>query len=42
MENVSNSKNYLSEYYTFKDLEFSNWAKKNRLSPNKKAIILKR
>jgi DNA (cytosine-5)-methyltransferase 1 len=41
MENVSNSKNYLSDYYTFKDLGLSAWAKKNRLSPNKKAIILK-
>lgn len=41
MENVSNSKNYLSDYYTFKDLGLSEWAKKNRLSPNKKAIILK-
>jgi len=41
MENVSNSKNYLSDYYTLKDLGLSEWAKKNRLSPNKKAIILK-
>jgi len=41
MENVSNSKNYLSDYYTFKDLGLSEWAKKNRFSPNKNAIILK-
>lgn len=41
MENVSNSVNYLNDYYTFKDLNLSDWAKKNKLSPNKKAIILK-
>ena len=41
MENVSNSRNYLADYYTFKDLGLAKWAKKNRLSPNKKAIILK-
>jgi len=41
MENVTNSKNYISDYYTFKDLDLAKWAKKNRLSPNKKAIILK-
>ncbi|MFK7814305.1 MAG: DNA cytosine methyltransferase [Maribacter sp.] len=41
MENVSNSRNYLADYYTFKDLGLAKWAKENRLSPNKKAIILK-
>tara|TARA_B100001146_G_C16185629_1_gene436680 strand:- start:198 stop:1904 length:1707 start_codon:yes stop_codon:yes gene_type:complete len=41
MENVSNSRNYLADYYTFKDLGLAEWAKENRLSPNKKAIILK-
>jgi DNA (cytosine-5)-methyltransferase 1 len=41
MENVANSKNYLNEYYTFKDLDLKDWAKKNGLSPNDKAIILK-
>jgi DNA (cytosine-5)-methyltransferase 1 len=41
MENVTNSKNYISDYYTFKDLDLTKWAKKNRLSPNKKAINLK-
>jgi DNA (cytosine-5)-methyltransferase 1 len=41
MENVTNSRNYLSDYYTFNDLGLGDWAKKHRLSPNKKAIILK-
>ncbi len=41
MENVSNSVNYLNDYYTFKDLNLSKWARKNKLSPNKKAIVLK-
>lgn len=41
MENVTNSVNYLHDYYTFKDLNLSEWARKHKLSPNKKAIILK-
>ena len=41
MENVTNSVNYLSDYYTFKDLGLSSWAKENRLSPLKKAIVLR-
>lgn len=41
MENVANSRNYLADYYTFKDLGLGSWAKEHRLSPNKKAIILK-
>lgn len=41
MENVTNSVNYLNDYYTFKDLNLSKWASKHKLSPNKKAIILK-
>lgn len=41
MENVVNSMNYLNDYYTFKDLGLSAWAKELKLSPNKKAIILK-
>jgi len=41
MENVANSRNYLADYYTFNDLGLGHWAKKNKLSPNKKAIILK-
>jgi DNA (cytosine-5)-methyltransferase 1 len=42
MENVTNSVNYLNDYYTFKDLNLSKWARKHKLSPNKKAIILKK
>jgi len=41
MENVSNSVNYLNDYYTFADLNLTDWAKKHKLSPNKKAIVLK-
>jgi len=41
MENVSNSVSYLNDYYTFKDLNLSNWARKHKISPNKIAIILK-
>ena len=41
MENVANSRKYLANYYTFKDLGLGEWAKEHRLSPNKKAIILK-
>lgn len=41
MENVSNSVNYLNDYYTFEDLNLTGWAIKHNLSPNKKAIILK-
>jgi DNA (cytosine-5)-methyltransferase 1 len=41
MENVANSVNYLNDYYTFKDLDLSIWARKHKLSPNKKAILLK-
>ena len=41
MENVANSRKYLANYYTFKDLGLAEWAKKHRLSPKKKAIILK-
>ena len=40
MENVSNSINYLADYYTFKDLGLTDWAIKNSLNANKKAIIL--
>lgn len=40
MENVSNSVNYLNDYYTFADLNLTDWAKKHKLSPNKKAIVL--
>ena len=41
MENVANSRNYLADYYTFNDLGLGDWAKKNKLDANKKAIILK-
>ncbi len=40
MENVTNSINYLNDYYTFKDLGLTKWAKQNGHSPHKKAIIL--
>lgn len=40
MENVTNSKRYLQPTYTFHDLKLSDWAKKNRLSPYKIAIVL--
>jgi DNA (cytosine-5)-methyltransferase 1 len=38
MENVVNSKRYLQPSYTFRDLNLTEWAQKNRLSPNKVAI----
>ena len=41
MENVANSRKYLADYYTFKDLELEDWAKQHRINPNKRAIILK-
>jgi DNA (cytosine-5)-methyltransferase 1 len=41
MENVANSINYLADYYTFQDLDLTQWAEAHRLCPNKKAIILK-
>jgi len=41
MENVANSRNYLADYYTFNDLGLGDWARKNKLGANKKAIILK-
>jgi DNA (cytosine-5)-methyltransferase 1 len=40
MENVANSKRYLQTAYTFKDLELTDWAKENRISPNNIAIDL--
>lgn len=40
MENVVNSKRYLQTAYTFKDLELTEWAIKNRISPLKIAIDL--
>ncbi|MDB5285769.1 MAG: (cytosine-5-)-methyltransferase [Mucilaginibacter sp.] len=38
MENVTNSTTYLAREYNFKDLNLTEWAKKNRLSPKKIAI----
>ncbi len=40
MENVVNSRRYLQPSYTFKDLNLTDWAQKNRISPNKIAIVL--
>lgn len=40
MENVANSRRYLQPNYTFHDLKLSDWAKKNRISPQKIAINL--
>lgn len=40
MENVVNSKRYLQPEYTFRDLNLTEWAKENRISPNKTAIVL--
>lgn len=40
MENVANSKKYLEEYYTFEDLNLSEWAKENSLNPKNEALRL--
>lgn len=40
MENVVNSRRYLQPSYTFQDLNLTDWAKENRISPNKIAITL--
>lgn len=40
MENVVNSKRYLQNAYTFKDLRLTEWANKYRISPLKIAIDL--
>lgn len=40
MENVVNSKRYLQTEYSFKDLDLTEWAKKNRINPFKVAIDL--
>jgi DNA (cytosine-5)-methyltransferase 1 len=40
MENVTNSTTYLARTYNFKDLGLSEWAKRNRYSPKKIAIII--
>lgn len=41
MENVINSANYVNDFYTFRNLGLSEWARLNGLNPNKKAIILR-
>lgn len=38
MENVPNSKNYVKEQYTFRDLDLAKWAKENGLDPNDVAL----
>ena len=40
MENVANSKKYLEEYYTFEDLNLTEWAKENYLNPKSEALRL--
>lgn len=39
MENVPNSGNFVRDTYTFKDLNLSEWAAKNSLSPEAVAIV---
>lgn len=40
MENVGNSTKFLSDSYTFEDLNLVDWALKNSIEPNKVAITL--
>ena len=40
MENVANSKKYLEEYYTFEDLNLTEWANENYLNPKSEALRL--
>lgn len=41
MENVANSKKYISQKYSFKDLNLSDWAIINGKDPNEEALNLK-
>lgn len=41
MENVPNSRNFVKEAYTFKELDLSNWAKKNNIDENSIALKAK-
>jgi len=41
MENVPNSRNFVQEEYTFKDLNLSNWANKNNKDENSVALKVK-
>jgi DNA (cytosine-5)-methyltransferase 1 len=40
MENVVNSKKYISKVYTFNDLNLNHWAKENGLNPKDEALNL--
>jgi DNA (cytosine-5)-methyltransferase 1 len=42
MENVTKSIDHLPSFYRFCDLGLTDWAKKRRIGPNKKAISIKR
>lgn len=41
MENVPNSRNYVDEYYTFRDLDLEDWAKLEGIEPDSVAIYVK-
>lgn len=41
MENVPNSRNYVKETYTFKDLNLSDWARNNDINPKDIALNVK-
>lgn len=41
MENVTNSIDHLKDYYTFRDLHLTKWAKSQKLDPLSVAIMLK-
>jgi DNA (cytosine-5)-methyltransferase 1 len=38
MENVPNSRNYVKQTYTFRDLNLAEWAKKQKINPDKIAL----
>jgi DNA (cytosine-5)-methyltransferase 1 len=38
MENVPNSKNYVKQHYTFRQLNLTDWAKDHRIDPDKIAL----
>lgn len=38
MENVPNSKNYVKQHYTFRQLNLTDWAKANKIDPDKIAL----
>lgn len=41
MENVPNSRNYVQETYTFKDLDLTEWAESHRINPDDVALTVK-